>query len=68
VELLDAHNKEVAKEKTVILDSVKDPFVAHRADKTANKVMPRAWICFFSRFWTVSLAKQPLGHSHEQDR
>jgi hypothetical protein len=66
--LLDAHNKEAAKEKTVILDSLKDLFVAHRADKTANKVMPRAWIRFFSRFWIVSLPKQALGHSHEQDR
>jgi hypothetical protein len=65
---LDAHNKEAAKEKTVILDSVKDPFVVHRADKTANKVMPRAWIGFFSHFWIVSLPKQALGHSHEQDR
>jgi hypothetical protein len=60
--LLDAHNKEAAKEKTVILDSVKDAFVAHRADKTANKVMPRAWIGFFSRFWIVSLPKQALDH------
>jgi hypothetical protein len=60
--LLDAHNKEAAKEKTVILDSVKVAFVAHRADKTTNKVMPRAWIGFFSRFWIVSLPKQALGH------
>jgi hypothetical protein len=65
---LDAHNKEADKAKTVILDSVKDPFVAHRADKTANKVMPRASIGFFSRFWIVSLEKQALGHSHEKDR
>jgi hypothetical protein len=66
--LLDAHNKEAAKAKTVILDSVKDPFVAHRADKTTNKVMARAWIGFFSRFWIVSPSKQALGHSTEQDR
>jgi hypothetical protein len=65
---LDAHNKEAAKEKTVILDSVKDPFVAHRENKTANKVMLLSWIGFFSRFWIISLPKQALGHSHEKDR
>jgi hypothetical protein len=67
VELLDAHNKEAAKEKVAILDSVKDPFIAHRADKTPNKEMSQAWIGFFSCFWIVSLAKQALDHSHEQD-
>jgi hypothetical protein len=65
---LDAHNKEVAKAKETILDSVNDPFVVHREVKMPNKEMSRAWIGFFSCFWIVSLAKQALGHSHEQDR
>ena len=55
VELLDAHNKEAAKAKTTILDFVKNLFVAHRADKTTNKEMPRALIGF---------AKQALSHPH----
>jgi hypothetical protein len=53
-ELLDAHNKRSTNTKTTILDSVKNLFVAHRADKTTNKEMSRALISF---------AKQALGHT-----
>ena len=46
-EFLDAHNKEVAKAKTTILDSMKDPFIAHKSNKTTNKEMSRALIGLF---------------------
>jgi hypothetical protein len=54
-EFLDAHTNEVVKAKTTIIDSVKNLFVGHMADKTTNKEMSRALIAF---------AKQALGHPH----
>jgi hypothetical protein len=52
---LDIHKKEAAKANTTILDSVKNLFVAHRADKTTNKEMSRPLIGF---------SKQAMGHPH----
>jgi len=45
--LLPSHNKEEAKAKRAILDSMKDHFIAHIANKTTNKEMFEALIGLF---------------------
>jgi hypothetical protein len=56
-ELLDAHNKEAANAKTTILDSVKNLFVPHRADKTTNKEMSRDLIIFQNKPWAIPMCQ-----------